>query len=682
MLENTKICCTALAVSSAIALSACGGGGESGSSSPAATANTYSYQNMTPCADTDLDGICSNYEKQVAVTSSYARMIDANGAILTSPAELSIISPFTTLLHSEMLYNPSTSGSVEKSKIYLQSVLGKYVGVDFTSVDISHGPQQATNLLMASLKQAQIQGSANSPMVNIAKALDVMIEHKTLDLSSINLATQASRHISFDGSLLIHGSQSDAGLGAMKSIALNPANSRIIYVDAQDNVRELNTVTKQSVAIGTAGSSSRSLSITSYDDDHEDEDHEHDDHDHYGGNVNRLPGFQQDTSNTLKEVIPALNSVQSYKLYEPNGIRNQSFVCNTTGGNGIFLTSLQDKTGNPNTNVAVRTTRAMKIDTYGGASGSDLPITPPPAPPTIPLSASYCYNDNFEWIHPLYQQGTMIAKLDDGLNADGDQLRRLNAATLSMEPIVYTLQSEEKTIVFSKDDDEILVISDDRQSAPKLVETKTLNERLALNVTDVLNASFTTGGQIAMALASENKVIWTDKAPNTQQLGSVNLDGQVKFMDASPNGAYTVVITATSVYLLDNNQREIAKQISFDASQTTNLFVQNDKAIAINKSGVDYFQFANISGPKLKVAAQLVTKELLKSWENTSTSIWTGNNLGHILEQTGTQKTAAQQFSDITLNLRPERATQASQVTGVFITGTNRGDRVKLYKTL
>nr|WP_253809283.1 hypothetical protein [Vibrio sp. RE88] len=680
MLKNTTICSVALAVSSAIALSACGGGGESGSSSSAATASTYSYQSMASCADTDLDGSCSNYEKQVAVTSGYSRMIDANGAILTSPAELSIISPFTTLLHSEMLYNPSTSGSVEKSKIYLQSVLGQHVGVDFTSVDVSHGPQQATNLLMASLKQAQTQGSSSSPMVNIAQALDAMIEHKTLDLSSINLATQTSRHVSFDGSLLIHGSQSDAGLAAMKSIALNPANSRIIYVDARDNVRELDTATKQSVAIGASSSSFSSRSIASYDDDDEDE---HDDDDHYGGNANKLPGYQQDTSNTLKEVVPALNSVQSYKLYEPNGARNQSFVCNTTGGNGIFLTSLQDKTGNPNTNVAVRTaTRKLQIDAYGGASGSELPVTPPPAPPTVPLSASSCYNDNFEWMHPLYQQGTMIAKLDDGLNANGDQLRRLDATTLSMESITYTLDSNEKTIVFSKDDNEILIISDNRQSAPKLVETKTLTERLALNVTDVLNASFASGGQIVMALASENKIIWTDKAPNTQQLGSVNLDGQVKLMDSSPNGAFTVAITATSVYLLDNVKREIAKQISFDASQTTNLFVQNDKAIAINKSGVDYFQFANISGPKLKVASQLVTKELLENWEKTSTSHWNSTSLGYVLTQTGTSASSAQAFNDVTLNWSPSTATQASQITGVYINGTNRGDRVQLYKAL
>ncbi|MCG9681861.1 hypothetical protein L1D31_04695 [Vibrio sp. Isolate23] len=679
MLKNTTICSVALAVSSAIALTACGGGGESGSSSSTAIASTYSYQNIASCADTDLDGSCSDYEKHVALTSGYSRMLNANGAILTSPAELSIISPFTTLLHSEMLYNPVTGGNIEKSKAYLQTVLGQYVDVDFTSVDVSHGPQQATNLLMASLKQAQIQGSSSSPMVNIAQALDAMIEHKTLDLSAIDLAAQTSRHVSFDGSLLIHGSQSDAGLAAMKSIALNPANSRIIYVDARDNVRELDTATKQSVAVGASSSSFSSRSISSYDDDED----EHDDDDHYGGNANRLPGYQQDTSNTLKEVIPALNSVQSYKLYEPNGIRNQSFVCNTTGGNGIFLTSLQDKTGNPNTNVASKTaSRKLKIDAYGGASGSDLPVTLPSTPPTIPLSASSCYNDNFEWMHALYQQGIIIAKLDDGLNADGDQLRRLDATTLNMEPITYTLRSDEKTIIFSKDDNEILIISDNRQSPPKLVDTKTLTGRLALNVTDVLNASFAAGGQIVMALASENKVIWTDKSPNTQQLDSINLDGQAKLMDSSPNGKFTVVITATSVYLLDNIKREVTKQISFDASQTTNLFVQNDKAITVNRSGVDYFQFANISGPKLKVASQLVTKELLEEWEKTSTSHWNSTSLGYVLTQTGTPASAAQAFHGVTLDWSPSTATQASQITGVYISGTNRGDRVQLYKAL
>ncbi|MDN3611155.1 hypothetical protein ACFFUP_13980 [Vibrio ostreicida] len=674
MLTKTKKHAVAIAVSGVLTLTACGGSdSDSGGASSPNVVSTYHYQKIATCADPDLDGVCSQYEQQVAATSDYSRMMEVDGAILTSPAEIRIISPFTTLLHSEMLYNPDLGASVEKSKQYLNEKLGKHVGVDFLSLDISHGPVDATAMLMASLRQAQEQGSSDSSMVNIAQALDAMIKYKTLDLSAINLRTQQSRHISLDGSLLIHGSQSDTGLTRMKSIALNPANSRIIYVDANDNIKQLDTSTRQAIAYRAA----EQTTITSFDDDDDDDD----DDDHYGGYMDYLYGYIKNTSNELKQIVPALNSVQSYKLYTPTLTSTESFVCNNTGGNGIFLTSLQDKAGNINASVPIaRATRDTLFDSYGGASGSEIPL-PVPAQPTVPLSASSCFNDNFEWMVPLYQKGIIVAEINNGFNANGDQLRKLDAKTLAMDPEVYLLRSDQNTVVFSKDDRELLLISDDL-AAPQLLQINDFSRTLPLTINDVSTASFATNGQLVVALASKNTLIWTNKLPNTQQLGTVDIDGKVKLMDSSPNGKFTVAVTTTSLYLLDNVTRTIARTLPYDASKTTHLFVQNDKAITIHNTGVEYFQFANISGPRLKVAAQLVTRQLIDNWQNTSAPVWGPTNLSFILDPTEQNDQITETFSDIGLNWIPASATQANQVTGVYITGRNRGERTKIYKPL
>ncbi|MCW0469750.1 hypothetical protein OH492_14365 [Vibrio chagasii] len=49
------------------------------------------------------------------------------------------------------------------------------------------------------------------------------------------------------------------------------------------------------------------------------------------------------------------------------------------------------------------------------------------------------------------------------------------------------------------------------------------------------------------------------------------------------------------------------------SSAINSLYVLAEKVIALTSSGVDYYQFRNISGPALKVGSQLVTKNSSKN---------------------------------------------------------------------
>ncbi|MFM2587853.1 hypothetical protein [Vibrio sp. TBV020] len=671
MLKKYPMCKLALSVSSALLLSACGGGSDDSSSSSSGV-NAYSYTSLDVCADTDLDGACSTYEQQISDTSNYSQMINDNGAILTAHAGSKMVSPFTTLVHSEMLFNPTLKGEQEGAVAYLQKVLGDIVSVDFTHVDTTHGPKEQTEVLLKSLRQAQSQGELD-PMLNIAHALDIMIANQTLDLSGFDLRTQPNRHVSFDGLLTIHGSQVDSSLLGAKSITYNPANNKIVFLDSSDNVKQIDIGNTNSAVSQSAQSYSALNAISRYDDDDDDDD----DDDHHGGSIEDLLGLQPG-EHQLVQILPALNSIQSYKLYQPKLVAQSSTHCNSTGTSGIFLTSLHDKS-----TQAVRASK-VKIDAYGGASGS-VPIPKPKPKPVNPdanLAAQRCFNDNFNWMMPLYQKDSIIAELDDGIYGQ-DKLRRLNSKDLSMGSQSYTLSTTQDFVTASLDESELLVV-DSGVGGTKdatLLDSTSLAQKSTVGVNNAVAGAFTINNNLIFGL-KDNHATWVAKTPAATERKKTLLDANIRFVKSSPNGKQSAIVTDTSLYLLDNASYSIIDQFSIAGTTVKDLRMLNDKAVTILSNSVEYFQFGKISGPKLKVAAQLITDDLKDDWANTPSAHWKATNMGFLLEATGVESAAASQFNSINVSWLPTGVTQASNVTGVNISGLDRGTWVTLYKAL
>lgn len=670
MLKNNTVCKLALSISSALLVSGCGGGAdESGSSSSAV--NAYSYKSIDECADTDLDGVCSIYEQQISDTSNYSKMIDDNGAILTAHAGSTIVSPFTTLVHSEMLFNPALKGDEQSAITYLQKALGDAAGVSFSDVATVDGPKNSTDVLLKSLRQAQSQGQLD-PMLNIAHALDVMIAKQTIDLSRFDLRSEPNRHVSFDGKLTVHGTQSDASLVGAKSVTYNPANRKIVFLDSLDNVKQID-IGNNNNAVSQQTAYAMSQTVTPYDDDDDDDDDDH----HHGGSLEDLLGLQPG-EHQLIQILPALNSVQSYKLYQPKSVATASSSCNSTGTSGIFLTSLHD------TSTQSRAVSQGKIDAYASASGSVIPPQPKPVPenPDAKLSAERCFNDNFNWMMPLYQQDLIIAELDDGLNSQ-DKLRRLSSDKLTMSSASYTLSTTQDFVTASLDESELLVVDSGIGGTENavVVNSSTLSAKSTVGINNAVAAAFTADGSILFGLKT-NKAVWVEKTASASQLGSIDLDATVRYVKSSPNGKFATVVTNTSLYLLDNNTKTVVEQYALDGTKVSELMMLNDKAVAILDNGLEYFQFGKISGPKLKVASQLMTSALKDKWASTSSAHWNAVNMGFLLETTGLSSSAADQFDSINVSWLPNGVTQASDVTGVNISGLDRGTWITLYKAL
>ncbi|KOO15239.1 hypothetical protein AKJ18_09565 [Vibrio xuii] len=671
MLKNYPMCKLALSISGVLLLSACGGGSDDSTSSTSGV-DAYSYSSLKECADTDLDGVCSTYEQQISDTSTYSKMINDNGAILTAHAGSEMVSPFTTLVHSEMLFNPALKGDEESAITYLQKALGDKVGVNFSHVDTTHGPKQQTEVLLKTLLQAQSQGQFD-PMLNIAHALDLMIANQTLDLSSINLKSQPSRHVSFDGLLTVHGSQVDSSLVGAKSISYNPANQKIVFLDSSDNVKHISIGNSNNAVSASARALSELTTITRYDDDDDDDDDDH----HHGGSIDDLLGWQRG-EHQLVQILPALNSIQSYKLYQPKLSAQASEQCGSTGTSGIFLTSLHDKS------TQISKHSKVAIDAYGGASGSvPIPIPKPtPVNPDADLSAQRCFNDNFNWMMPLYQKKSIIAELDDGIYAK-DKLRRLSADKLVMGSESYTLTTTQDFVVASLDESELLIVDSGAggNDDAVLIDSTTLAPKSTIGINNAKAAAFTINDKLIFGL-KDNNVTWVEKSQFATELNKFQLDAAIHFVKSSPNGKQSAVVTDSSLYLLDNSKYQVIEQFPIQGSAVKDLRVLNDKAVAVVGNSIEYFQFAKIAGPKLKVAAQLITNRLKDQWAATSSAHWKATNMGFLLEETGLEASVASKFDSINVNWLPTGVTQASSVTGVNISGLDRGTWITLYKPL
>ncbi|MEZ9554435.1 hypothetical protein [Vibrio splendidus] len=666
-----------------------GCGGSSDSENPVgSTASGYAFLDSLVCADADLNGVCSDQEKQIADVSGYAQQRQYDGAILTASPGMKVVTPFTTLIHSEMMFNPTVSNDVEQAKASLQSKLGDHVGINFSVLDSTHGSKELSNLLLKSLKKAQSDGKQSS-YTNIAHALDLMIEHKTLDLSNIDVAGTVSRHLQIEDSLVVRGSQSVPQLSGAKSIALNPASSQIVFLTANDVVMQIDSSSRNKPVTINGDPASQAVSglvsIRSHDDDdddyddHDDHDDDDDDDDHGGGTGG---GEIPVDSSEIIQLVPALNGVQAYKVYKPTAYVSptSSDICNSQGANGVFLTSLN---GSNNNNVGVK---AFAIDTYSSRSGGTLPPIPKPNPAVPPKSSESCINDNFAAVVPLLQSGSLLAIKNTGSSIYSQQeLKLLSANKLDMKSWSHALKASSPQVMPSYDESEALVVYKNYLSnsslAAEIIDTANLSTKMTIDKLNLKTANIVVNQQILLGLDS-NKVEWVSNSIQQTVLGELTVDSAISKIATSRDGKTSAITTASSLYIVDNMTRTLLVTESLSNNAIKSLYVLEDKVIALTSSGADYYQFRNISGPALKVGSQLVTKELLKKWEDSGNSNWSSTNLGYILSQTGTESEISDQFKNVNLSFSPTNATTSSGISGVHVSGLERGEWLNFYKAL
>ncbi|EDK29660.1 hypothetical protein VSWAT3_18913 [Vibrionales bacterium SWAT-3] len=675
------MCKLSLAVCGALMVTGCGGGSD-GESPVGSVPSSYTFQSSLVCADADLNGVCSDLEKRIANVSMHAQLRQYDGAVLTAPPGFELVSPFTTLIHSEMMFNPTVSNDLAQAKASLQRKLGDHVGVNFSSLDTAYGPKDKSNVLLKSLKKAQTDGKQRA-YTNIAHALDLMIEHQTLDLSDVDVSGIASRHLQIDSDLVVSGSQAVPQLSGAKSVALNRASGQIVFLTADDMVMQIDSAVrnKSVTLIGDAEPEVNSglTSIRSHDDHygHDDDDDDDDDDDHGSGSGG---GEVEVKSNEIVQLVPALDGVQAYKVYKPTAYVSPtaSDVCNDQGSNGVFLARLSSSSNNAEK-------KAFAIDTYSSRSGGELPPVIKPTPAVDPSANQSCMNDNFASVLPLLQSGSLLAVKGSSSSVGSQELKLLSADTLAMKSLRHSLKASSPQIFPSYDESEVLVIYGNHplssNVASEVVNAANLSTKMTIDKINLKTANIVAQQQILLGL-EDNKLEWISNSAQQKELGGLTVDGAIRHMATSADGIVSAITTENSLYIVDNMKRSVLVHQTLISSAINFLYVLEDKVIAVTSSGVDYYQFRNISGPALKVGSQLVTKELLKKWEDSGNSSWNSTNLGYILSQTGTESSISDKFKNVNLSFSPSNATTSSGITGVNVSGLERGEWLTFYKAL
>lgn len=670
-----KLSRISLAIAGVVALSGCNSS-EDGTVENKKT-DGYSYTSLTRCQDSDLNGKCDSAQNTglstqssnstVAIDDSLPSMVEGKNYILTAPANITFVSPFTTLLQNEVLFNPQHGGSIESAKTYLQTQLGDPLGIDFSSLNIQHGPVRESEILIASFEHA-LQLSGDSPYLKISAAVDMMLANKTLDIrDKLTQSDLDEKTVNLEKQTFFSGSHALSTAG-YKSFSLDTQKGKMLLLTNDDKLVTLDAATgKYTSESATQGSGSDEVTppiIYPYDS-HDDDDDDDDDDDYGdGGTV---------STSTITTALKGEGEDEVYLVYSPtiNGDLSGSNTCNSSGDNGIFLTSL--KKGSQ----ATALTSATMIDTYAGASG----VTPTPKPLPKPVADSQCFNNHIQAIIPSYKQDKLIAQFGVGLSGS-TELQLLDSHTLKPTGLYYPIATSYLTPYYVMSESHQTLFVKQGSGEPILLDAEKLNNPRTIPSSGVKQAAFVNNESEIITSDGTSNIQWFNTKQPNAGTGSFTLDGSVRFISSTPDGSLFSVLTSSTLYLFDSKEKKILLEQPNNGSYVQFMGMLSDKIVLVTSQSIDYVQFSNISGTPVKVAHQLMDITLATSWVNHNKGVLQATTFDKILSATSIDADTATKFSSVDISWLPTNATTVNQLEKAVISGYFRGDYIRLEKSL
>ena len=627
------------------------------------TSDIYNYSKLSICVDTDRNNACGPQEQKVSSLWSVATdntapfVIDDAGRLLTAPASAKVVSPFTTLIQNEILFNPQVSGSELQAQAYLQQLFGIQYSIDFNKLNYEHGPKEATNLLLASFKHAlSLQG--DSKALKISAAVDKMVRSGNFDITkTLFQADLDNSYVNLSKRYLIPGTYPMNALFSSDHITMNENTGMLLALTYGDKLLQVDTTTGSS-QIFTPTSSTASLPVMStYDDDDDD-----DDDDHHGG------GTPQPTA-TLTLAAQGKHNKNAYLIYQPTifGDHNASDTCNSTGTNGIYLTELGKNS------QASPISSAPRIDTFSSASGG----TTTPVEPTLPDSSADCKNNHINNLIIAHNKNWVIAVFA-GQNV---ALQQLSSSTLKPTGKSYALSSTQPKLILSKTQKLLLVLQTSGTKAV-IVDTESLDARSQIMKNDIDYAAFVNNDKQLIVSDKTNTLNWFNIDQPTSPVALLALPETVTKLASDPTGKFSAALTDKNIYLIDNELKSIIYSQAYTQRNINGMSMLTNRIIISRSRAIDYIQFDNLTGSPIKMAQKMLSKDLLTRWSTASGRSLVGMTLAELLRDIGEGDDISQQFSDIDLQWRPSSATTVADVKEVIITGNYRDQRISLSKTI
>ncbi|QUM84528.1 hypothetical protein [Moritella sp. 28] len=642
------------------------------------TSDIYDYSKLPICLDADRNNACGQQEEQVPSLKSVSSantapyLIDNSGYFFTATANAAVISPFTTLIQNEVLFNPQVAGSEEQAKALLKEIFGTKYNIDFYKLNDMHGPKEPTKLLLASFKHAlSLQG--DSKALKISAAVDKMVSSRNFDITeSLSQADLDNSYVNLSNRYLIPGSYPVNTLFSSSPITMNENTGMLLALAHGDKLLQVDTTTGSS-QLFTPTSTTPSLPSMSTFDDHDDDDDDDDDcdDDDYGYK-DHCDGQTQLTS-TMTFAAQGKHDKNAYLIYQPTiyGDRTVSKTCNSTGNNGIYLTELGKNS------KASPLSSALSIDTFSKASGGGEVI---PVEPSLPDSSADCKNNNISNLAVSYNQDWVTAVFTNGYGGDAE-LQQLSSSTLKQTGKRYTLSSSQADLILSKEQ-KLLLVLQTSGTAAAVVDAETLGLRGEIMKDNIDFAAFVNDDKSLIVSDKTNTLSWFNIAQPTSPNATLVLSENVTKLASDPTGKFSAALTNKKIYLIDNKSQTVIYSQDYSQRYVYGMSMLSNRIIISRSGAIDYIQFDNLTGSPIKVAEQMLSKDLLTRWSAISGRSLVAMTLAELLQDSGEEDAISQPFSGIDLQWLPTSATTIEEVKEVVISGVYRDERISLSKVI
>ena len=533
----------ASAISVAI-LSGCGGGGGSSSATPTS---------VNRCSDWNLNASCEAFE--IHSHASLAQegkngpfltpgsTITASSAVnrsgfMTAPDGAQIVSPFTTLIASELLFNPNIpalSDSEQEERLtqattYLNS---KFPELDFSRYLFQQGPSTHGQQIQASIDRALSNITDLNPYCIVAAVVDAMVINQSFDVSiqrdqaavqcpaanvSVGILNDTLSRFETVGI----AEQQDIIVAATKNELTVWSNDQLTAANASAISSQNATDNAPSVpgqkTISDALLKQLNQPLSALDDD-DDNDDDVDDDDYDGGSgASNVGGGGQPTTppvtvpvttrqfDNITLVKPAYNTQSVYLVNSSfltfNETRNQACDSGATGNDGLHKVQLHSNTANTLSSSSITALLATsqipvakqlpaditpddasvngstlderRFDAFAGATG----YVPPPTTPTVPTPTSPAPGTDASCLNDAFAHLAISANEQVLMAATDKRLFRLNMENLEQIGNAYAPFADSVDInhISLSADGSLVLVSTNENRGLSLVNTATMTQ--------------------------------------------------------------------------------------------------------------------------------------------------------------------------------------------------------------
>ncbi len=623
---------------------------------------------LLSCADVNLNGRCdTGEERHVLKTLSAAQNIEnqhlliqsGEGFILSAPKipGKHLITPFTTLIQNELLFNPLTWNSGNQTPIDIASdyLDAQFPGHNFKQYLSEPGPRADADKILTSLKHT-FSYQPNNKYCAIAATVDKMVATHSFSVQlSAGEINNNCRYHSARLRRLNSGFQ-----GTVRDFDSNSANGVVIAIDDNDEFKTwfiaAHTVTAADAETEPSGSRLQVAShpaaqqetahsglpvikFTALDDDddyydYDDDDDDDDDYDSESGASDYVIDYptlppvvpaEQKGLRNVNKVIATLRPEIFYALSSSTFGVPSSTACGNSTEYGAYRINLALDDKQSPAAYSSQSTQALiqkhQIDAVTGASGIPYPNTPPPSGGGGSGSGqnsnleAHCLNNGLQvMVLSPDQKRLLIGSNRHVFSLDAENMQPSGGSftpisnTADLLQIASTRHGEYAAIVQDSNAG-ITLVNGSTLQATGWPESNTLSKPGFFDFYDKDSKAiaFEQGGHEMLIFDLSNK-----QAPTIKH--RIDVGAEILHMGVSPNKHFVVIITeqkAVRGYSLP----ELSLSYQFDKLHTgvKKLLARNDGFVILedNQQAISSFTYKQGIGSPVSLAAQMLTESLI-----------------------------------------------------------------------